>query len=181
VGFGIAIRPVGGLAPQGCHHSVVAQRTFLRALQVHYTRQRHHSLDAGFVRREAKGKLSSCGMAHHHNKIVIHRVTSCVPSQKMICGPNVAKRSRPRPAFIAHAPVFDICRRYPLTRKCGTEMCGMSKIVLSAPEATVYVDHQRRGTLLFSPGKAEIKKLIRIGTVGYPLVSRWRGKIQNIV
>src|SRR5215467_13623701 len=133
-------------AAQEFDDRVIAEMKLVRALEIHDARQRNHSRDTRFMRGQTEPELAPRGVAHHNDSARIKMVLGSVLRQKLICRSDIFKRAGPRSAFVSDTAIFKICGRNRLTGEGRAEMSAMIEIVFRAPESSVNVDNERKGS-----------------------------------
>jgi hypothetical protein len=142
------------------------------SLQIDYSGQRNYAAERAFVRRQTQRKLPARRMPHHRQAVQIKMESGMLLLNKAVGGLDVLERLRP-PAtvtvtVIAHAPVFDIEGGDARRSQRFAEVSGMGEVILRAPKAAV--DVQQSGVRPLRQRQTHLKKLIRVGAIGYALV-----------
>src|SRR5262249_5759718 len=122
---------------------------------------------------EAERKLTSGGVPDHKDSRRIEIVAFCDLRDEAIPVRDVFECAGPSTTGITDAPVFQIPGGDSLPGECGTQVPGVRKIILGAPEASMNVHRNRKWS--FALGQSQIAELIRIGAVGQANIGgRWR-------
>lgn len=167
IGLAIVVGNLAGLAPQEFDNCIVAEVQLISPLQIDHASQRYHARHAGFVRGQTQRQLATGRVSHDDGSLGIKMVALRILQQELIGRADVGECSRPRSAFVAHAPVFQIRRCQPFGGESGTQVASVIEIVFCPPVPAVDMDDQRKQRLafFFAGWQTQIEKLISIRSI----------------
>lgn len=136
------------------------------------------ALERGVIGSQAQGKMSTRGMAGHHDALRVGGKAGGVIADAAESGGYVLEGSGPTAAWFANAAVLDIGGDETRRGECGADRAFVKEIEAIAPEAAM--DHHHDGMRTGAGRNAEIDELAGRGSVGDAPIGAGSAEVQNL-